>query len=153
MGRGVPLTDDDRWEWLQAVTESAQKRAHATGVAVGTCSALKRVYRDFLRKGAATAGVRVVFVFLYASEETLERRCGERKGHYMGAGMVRSQLAIMEVPGPEEELEPGTSSTAVLSLPKTPRDCVLVGEQEQAWTQQGLVDFVVSRIMSTSKSE
>lgn len=97
MSAGVPLTDDDRWPWLDAIG-AAIERASA-GMVVVTCSALKRSYR---RRLAATAGRPLVFLFLDASRETLAARLAARYGHFMPAALLDSQFAALEPPAADE---------------------------------------------------
>lgn len=104
MANGVPLTDADRWDWLVALREESlhQLAMGAEGVVL-TCSALKRKYRDVLRVAPYFShDVRLHFVYLHAPEALLLERVGARQGHYMGAGMVRSQFQILEPPTGEE---------------------------------------------------
>lgn len=105
MHRGEPLTDADREGWLHALRDhenqhpADEKSRHL----VMTCSALKRQYRDVLREGSAQrADLRVRFVYLDAPERELARRARERKGHFAGENLVRSQFASLEVPGADE---------------------------------------------------
>ena len=51
MSAGIPLTDDDRWPWLDSLGKALHEAAAPKGVAVGACSALKRSFRDFLDEG------------------------------------------------------------------------------------------------------
>ena len=51
MAAGTPLTDDDRWPWLEHRRLDVGKEIAAGASAVVTCSALRRVYRDLLREG------------------------------------------------------------------------------------------------------
>lgn len=95
MSAGVPLTDDDRWPWLKQVGESLK----GPGCCVASCSALKRVYREYI---AQSAGRQVAFVFLDGSRELLERRINVRKGHFMPPSLLASQLAALERPAKEE---------------------------------------------------
>ncbi|KFY64588.1 hypothetical protein V496_03169, partial [Pseudogymnoascus sp. VKM F-4515 (FW-2607)] len=105
MATGTPLTDSDRWDWLTLLRASAvsalttpSSTPSPSGVVV-TCSALKRKYRDVMRVAPYhDPRVKVHFIFLSASEETLQRRVAGRKDHYMGPEMVRSQLESLEVP-------------------------------------------------------
>lgn len=94
MRQGVPLTDDDRWGWLDRV---ARVLATEAPVIVG-CSALKRIYRDRIRKGA---GGPVHFVHLSGSRALIEARMSERKGHYMPLSLLDSQFAALEQPDGE----------------------------------------------------
>jgi gluconokinase len=95
MASGTPLNDDDRWPWLEKIGE--ELKAHPGG-AVATCSSLKKVYRERLRK---TAGEGLRFVFLKCSREVLEERMQARKGHFMPPSLLASQLATLEDPGGE----------------------------------------------------
>jgi gluconokinase len=94
MAAGIPLTDADRWPWLERLR---QELAGGADVVV-TCSALKRSYRDVLR---GAGGVR--FVFLDLAEPLAEERAATRSGHFMGAGLVPSQFSALERPGPDED--------------------------------------------------
>ncbi|RWX77332.1 gluconokinase [Neorhizobium lilium] len=99
MAHGVPLTDDDRWPWLDAIGgELAAAKARGESI-VATCSSLKRSYRERLR--TASQGP-LYFVFLDGSEALLSVRMGERKGHFMPASLLHSQLATLESPQGEE---------------------------------------------------
>jgi gluconokinase len=92
MSKGVPLTDADRWPWLDRVA------AALAGGGVASCSALKRVYRDRLRQGV---GRPVVFVFLRGSHAVLAERMARRTGHFMPASLLATQLATLEDPSAE----------------------------------------------------
>ena len=96
MSAGTPLTDDDRWPWLDAI--AAAMRDAKDGVIV-TCSSLRRIYRDRLRE---RAGRRVLFVFLDGSKETIAARLARRKGHFMPPSLLMSQFATLEPPGADE---------------------------------------------------
>jgi gluconokinase len=97
MRAGIPLTDDDRWPWLDQVVAVLAKEAP---VIVG-CSSLRRVYRDRLRAGA---GGPVRFIHLSGSRDLIAARMAERKGHYMPPSLLASQFAALEAPGPDEAL-------------------------------------------------
>lgn len=99
MRAGVPLSDADRWPWLDTLGEAIGKAVRQEGVAVAACSALKRAYRDRLR---AAIGLPTSFVLLEVGREELVRRLGNRPGHYMPASLIDSQLAILEPPGTDE---------------------------------------------------
>jgi gluconokinase len=95
MARGVPLTDEDRRPWLDAL-----KTAIAEWVARGTdgvvaCSLLKQAHRTSVL-AAFTHHLRLVF--LRASHEVLEARLRARAGHFAGVTLLNSQLALLEEP-------------------------------------------------------
>ncbi len=100
MAGGTPLTDEDRWPWLTRVGEAL---AEPEGGAVVSCSSLKRVYRDVLRR---EAGDDVIFVHLHGSRELLLSRMTHRPGHFMPASLLDSQLATLETPGADENAIP-----------------------------------------------
>lgn len=95
MRAGVPLTDADRWPWLDRVAEVLAAEAP---VIVG-CSALRRAYRDRIRAGA---GGPVQFVHLSGSRDLIAGRMAARAGHYMPLSLLDSQFAVLEPPGPDE---------------------------------------------------
>jgi len=99
MSAGEALTDADRRPWLDAVAASLAETARGRG-AVAACSALKRAYRDRIRQGART---NVIFVYIDLDAATLRRRLAGRRGHFMPASMLDSQLAALEPPGPDED--------------------------------------------------
>jgi gluconokinase len=100
MSAGRPLTDDDRWPWLRAIAAWIGEREMAAENAVVTCSALRRRYRDFLRKGHAS----VRFAHLVVDRKVLEPRMDQRRGHYMPPSLLGSQLETLE---PLDRDEPG----------------------------------------------
>ena len=100
MAAGIALTEEDRRPWL---LELARNIAvwEAEGGAVLACSALRRRHREIL--GDAAPG-HVVFVFLDADPEVIHARLARRRGHYMPASLIDSQLEALERPAPEEAI-------------------------------------------------
>ena len=96
MSAGTPLTDEDRWPWLERV---AQEIAARPGIVLGGCSALKRAYRDHISRHA---GEPVKYIHLQGSRELILSRMGQRTGHFMPTTLVDSQFAALEVPGDDE---------------------------------------------------
>lgn len=94
MSAGIPLTDEDRFEWLQTLADLVRKSINEERSMVLACSALKQPYRDILTVDPAL----VRFVYLKGSPALIGRRVLQRKGHYMQAGMVESQFAALEEP-------------------------------------------------------
>jgi gluconokinase len=99
MRSGAPLTDDDRWPWLDAIAAEVGARGSRGAHVVIACSALKRVYRDRLR--ASPAAIR--FVHLAGSFELIDGRMQARRDHFMPASLLRSQFAALEPLGPDED--------------------------------------------------
>jgi gluconokinase len=98
MSSGLPLTDDERWPWLDRVGEELRAAAAAGEGAIAACSALKRIYRDRLR---SAVGPNLRFVFLRGKRATLAERLTARKHHFMPASLLDSQLATLEDPTSE----------------------------------------------------
>ncbi|MFE4859614.1 gluconokinase [Streptomyces sp. NPDC056670] len=96
MSAGIPLDDDDRLPWLDAIGAWAHGRAGLGGVV--SSSALKRSYRDRLRAAAPGA----VFLHLTGDRALIEHRMAERKGHFMPAALLDSQFATLQPLGPDE---------------------------------------------------
>ncbi|MEG1969872.1 MAG: gluconokinase, GntK/IdnK-type [Burkholderiaceae bacterium] len=97
MKTGQALVDDDRWEWLDALSREAGQ--HRDGCVI-SCSALRAVYRDRLRARINP----LVFVFLDAPAPVVAARVCSRPGHFMPASLVDSQLATLERPDAERDV-------------------------------------------------
>ncbi|KAI9481200.1 MAG: shikimate kinase [Benjaminiella poitrasii] len=111
MAAGHPLDDDDRWPWLRSIRDHLIVKAKEayndnanspSRVVVVTCSSLKKVYRDILREVPSELGT-VIFVYLKGTPELLLERIQSRKGHFMPASMLKSQLDTLEEP--DEKVE------------------------------------------------
>ncbi|MHA2789693.1 gluconokinase [Corynebacterium sp. S7] len=89
MAKGIPLTDEDRWPWLQHIGEWLVD--HPDGGIIG-CSSLKHSYRDKIREYAPDA----VFIHVHGSRDLLYSRMSERPGHFMPASLLDSQLDTLE---------------------------------------------------------
>jgi len=97
MTSGQPLTDDDRWPWLNAVASWIREHTLAGKPGIITCSALKHVYRNKLR------GHHVVFIYLAGTKEELGRRLVGRHDHFVPTSLLNSQLAALEPPDSDEQ--------------------------------------------------
>ena len=93
MAAGTPLTDEDRWPWLDRIADKLREVMGQGGDAVLACSALKQAYRDRL----ASAGD-VRFVYLKGDLEAIAARLAKRKHEYMPASLLPSQFATLEEP-------------------------------------------------------
>ena len=99
MSRGIALTDEDRWPWLESMRDWRSDRA-ADGVrTIVTCSALKCSYRDLL----SGARGRVFFIHLLAQPEELQERMAHREGHFMPPSLLPSQFAALEPLSDDED--------------------------------------------------
>jgi gluconokinase len=96
MAAGVPLTDADRWPWLDRVAEWIAAHRGRSGVVA--CSALKRVYRDHLR--AADPELR--FVYLKATPQEIFARLNRRDSHFFPPVLAQAQFDDLQEPGPDE---------------------------------------------------
>ena len=108
MAAGIPLQDSDRVAWLARLRKEVINAAPAGKFSVLACSALKQIYRDQLGCGTT----RVALVYLKGDPVTLAKRLAGRGGHYMKAGMLDSQLAILEEPSHEQGLTVDIANTA-----------------------------------------
>lgn len=93
MTAGIPLTDDDRWPWLDRIVDELAHAGADGGNAVLACSALRQTYRDRL----ARAG-NVRFVYLKGDIESIAARLAVRSHKYMPASLLPSQFATLEEP-------------------------------------------------------
>jgi gluconokinase len=97
MHAGQPLSDDDRWPWLESVAAWIRAHTGAGTPGVITCSALKKRYRDVLR------GDGVTFVFLDGSKDRISDRLAARNGHFMPPALLESQFEALEAPTEDED--------------------------------------------------
>jgi gluconokinase len=112
MRRGVPLTDDDRWPWLENLRELIKRYVAANENAVLACSALKRVYRKHLRVSPD-----VKLVFLRGEYALIAEQLRHRRGHFINPGLLQSQFADLEEPQPDEQV-------LTIELRRTPQELV-----------------------------
>lgn len=129
MSSGQPLTDADRWPWLDTIAAEARRLGGECRHVVVSCSALKRAYRDRLRM----AGPTVRFIHLTGTPELLAERMLARTGHFMPPGLLASQLATLEHPQPDE-------GAAVLDIAAAPANLVQQAiEYTAKWTKEEYV--------------
>ena len=110
MAAGQPLRDEDRRPWLDAIGRRIDAITAAGGDLVVTCSALRRSYREELRRGRSG----VEFCLVVAPRAVIAERLRHRTGHFMPASLLDSQLATLELLGPDE---PGFVVEATGPLP------------------------------------
>ena len=112
MRQGVPLTDEDRWPWLESLRQMIKRCLAAGENAVLACSALKEAYRRRLRLNAD-----VKLVFLRGDYELIANQLRQRRGHFMNPALLQSQFADLEEPLP-------TEGAVVIELGQSPRELV-----------------------------
>ena len=93
MAAGVPLTDEDRWPWLDRIVDELAHAGADDGNAVLACSALRQIYRDRITRAG-----NVRFVFLNGDLATIAARLATRSHKYMPASLLPSQFATLEEP-------------------------------------------------------
>jgi carbohydrate kinase (thermoresistant glucokinase family) len=113
MKSGIPLIDEDRWPWLQAIAREIDAIRGRGESAVVTSSALRRAYRDILIGDRPD----VALVYLKGSKDLIARRLAARKGHFMPPELLDSQFAALEEPGQVER-------PIVVSIEPTPEEIV-----------------------------
>ncbi len=113
MHGGTPLTDEDRWPWLDAIAAWIDATRSGGRHGIVACSALRRAYRDVV------VGDRpdVRLVYLQGDKQMIAARQAARLNHYMPATLVDSQFAALEEPGPDE-------CPIVVSVAPRPREIV-----------------------------
>lgn len=111
MAAGIPLTDDDRWGWLDALNAELKRQAAESREVFLACSALREVYRERLRAGLPD----LRFIYLKGSKDVIARRLGERKGHFMPAALLDSQFATLEEPSDAIVVDIDQSAEAVIA--------------------------------------
>jgi gluconokinase len=93
MRRGIPLTDTDRWPWLEALRQQVRRCLVSGEHAVLACSALKESYRHYLG-----VNPQVTWVYLKADRELIRQRLQQRHEHFMNPDLLDSQFATLEEP-------------------------------------------------------
>ncbi|PPH24382.1 gluconokinase [Rathayibacter rathayi] len=96
MHAGIPLTDEDRAPWLAEIARVLEQRIAAGASVVVTCSALRRRYRDVLRRND------LVFAHLAGSRDRIAARLASRVGHFMPTTLLDSQFEALEPLGDDE---------------------------------------------------
>lgn len=98
MSAGTPLTDDDRWPWLEAIAAWIDDRRATGQPGIVSCSALKRAYRRVLLDGRPD----VALIYLKGDHALIADRMARRRNHFMPPSLLDSQFATLEEPAAEE---------------------------------------------------
>ena len=94
MSSGEALTDEDRWPWLEILTDKIQGYIQQKQSMVLACSALKKSYREIL----CVERELVQFIYLKGNYATIVRRMQSRENHFMTKSLLQSQFATLEEP-------------------------------------------------------
>lgn len=119
MGKGIALTDEDRWPWFDRLVEAAAETLAENRTPVLACSALKKTYRNYLFRKFPDHRL----VFLEGSFDLIKGRMDEREHEYMTSDLLESQFATLEAPESEE-------STLEISITKSPDE---ITAEIQTW--------------------
>src|SRR5205823_9929231 len=112
MRQGVPLTDEDRWPWLESLRQLIKRCLAADENAVLACSALKEAYRRHFR-----VSDNVKLVFLRGDYELIANQLRQRRGHFMNPALLKSQFEDLEEPQ-------ATEHAVVIDLGRSPGELV-----------------------------
>jgi gluconokinase len=110
MRRGTPLTDTDRWPWLEALREQVRRCLVGGTPAVLACSALKEAYRHYL-----LIDPQVTLIYLKAGRELIRQRLQQRHGHFMNPDLLDSQFATLEEPTQGLFMDAALAPAAIVS--------------------------------------
>jgi gluconokinase len=110
MRQGIPLNDDDRRPWLQALRQAIDEALQSNANLILACSALKAAYRQVLGEPSD----QIKSVYLKGSFELIEQRIKQRQGHYMKANLLRTQFDALEEPNDAIVVEIDQSSSAIV---------------------------------------
>lgn len=114
MSQGTPLTDADRWGWLESLAAWTAERDARGEPTIITCSALRKAYRDVLRRG----GEGTFFVHATGDKHLILDRMNARE-HFMPPSLLESQLDILEPLQPDEhgmDVDPALSLDEIAAL-------------------------------------
>lgn len=98
MSAGHPLTNEDRWPWLQAIAAEIDRACGAGEHVVIACSALKRAYRDVLVHGRDDVRI----IYLEGTQALIADRLAHRKHHFMPPDLLDSQFKALQPPEASE---------------------------------------------------
>ena len=121
MAAGQPLTDEDRWPWLDAIAAHIGASRTAGQPVVVACSALRRAYRERLRAGHGD----LIFLHLAGAPEVIATRQAARQGHFMPPSLMASQFATLEDPAAEAD-------AVIFSVSASPHEVVAAALEQLA---------------------
>jgi gluconokinase len=111
MTRGVPLDDDDRKPWLQAIQKVIRDAVEKRENVVIACSALKESYRSMLQVEGE-----VIFVYLKANSALIQQRLKKRTGHFMNPVLIQSQFDTLEEPNQALQIDAALTPAEIVQV-------------------------------------
>jgi gluconokinase len=109
--QGMPLNDEDRKPWLEAIRETIRATLARGENAVIACSALKETYRRMLR-----VSEQVIFVYLKATIPLIQERLRRRVGHFMNPNLIQSQFDTLEEPEDALQIDAGLTPAEIVRI-------------------------------------
>jgi gluconokinase len=116
MRQGIPLNDEDRKPWLDAIRHRLEQASQRGENVVLACSALKHSYQHYLA-GYDPEAVR--FVYLFGSPEMIQQRLANRTGHFMNPALLASQFGDLEPPEDAIRVDINQSPIAIVAEIRT----------------------------------
>lgn len=111
MHQGIPLSDDDRRPWLEALARLINGARRRGENVILACSALKHDYQEYLRQHQAD----VKYVYLHGTPDLIRERLAARKGHFFDPSLLPSQFATLEPPVDALEIDVTPSPQTIAS--------------------------------------
>jgi len=125
MSAGIPLTDIDRWPWLNVVSTVLNDEVASNQIVVAACSMLRRAYRDHLIEKTHAS---VVFIYLSGTRDTIAERMSQRQNHFMPMTLLESQFQILEPPDPDESAIQIDIKSSITEITQLIRDQIDVSD-------------------------
>lgn len=114
MSSGIPLNDDDRRPWLEALSDLIRHCLERGENAVLACSALKESYRKFL-----LVDEKVKLIYLKGDRDLIQKRLNARRGHYMNPALLDSQFEALEEPKRDWNVDVSLSPDEIIKAIKS----------------------------------
>lgn len=99
MSAGIPLTDEDRWPWLDILGAKIGELARGEGGVIAAASSLRKIYRERMTEAAE---LKILFAHLDGPAQIITERMAKRTDHYMPLSLLDSQIATLEPPDEDE---------------------------------------------------
>jgi gluconokinase len=111
MHQGIPLNDNDRWPWLNAIHRRLEEADKQGENVVLACSALKHSYQHYLAQFTPES---ICYVYLSGSEDLIRERLASRTGHFMNPKLLHSQFETLEPPEQAIKVDIGGSPESIV---------------------------------------